>query len=127
MAESRHYVLATPSAKSLGTFRQADRIWVGDRGMTSKKYIELLTSGNCRYVCGASKVSLHQFEQPLPADDWRQICKGLEVKLCRSPDGDEQTDILRRSNDRRENKGFSVATVEPQLAIAFSPSRLVRQ
>jgi transposase len=87
-----------------GRYGKADRIWVGDRGMMSKKNIEFLKSGNRRYVIGASKASLKQFEQQLLADDWRQIRKGLEVKLCRSPDGDEETYILCRSSARREKE-----------------------
>jgi transposase len=85
-------------------YGKADRIWVGDRGMMSKKNIEFLKSGNRRYIIGASKASLKQFEQQLLADDWRQIRKGLEVKLCQSPEGNEEVYILCRSSDRREKE-----------------------
>jgi len=85
-------------------YGKADRIWVGDRGMMSKKNIEFLKSGNRRYIIGASKASLKQFEQQLLADDWRQIRKGLEVKLCQSPEGDEEVYILCRSSERREKE-----------------------
>ena len=87
-----------------GRYGKADRIWVGDRGMMSKKNIEFLKSGNRRYIIGASKASLKQFEQQLLADDWRQIRKGLEVKLCQSPEGDEEVYILCRSSERREKE-----------------------
>jgi transposase len=85
-------------------YGKADRIWVGDRGMMSKKNIEFLKSGNRRYIIGASKASLKQFAQQLLVDDWRQIRKGLEVKLCQSPEGDEEVYILCRSSDRREKE-----------------------
>jgi len=48
-------------------YGKADRIWIGDRGMMSKKNIEFLKSGNRRYIIGASKASLKQFEQQLLA------------------------------------------------------------
>ena len=85
-------------------YGKADRIWVGDRGMMSQKNIEFLQSGNRRYIIGASKTSLKQFEQELLASDWRQIREGLEVKLCSSPEGDEEVYILCRSRDRREKE-----------------------
>jgi transposase len=85
-------------------YGKADRIWVGDRGMMSKKNIEFLKSGDRRYIIGASKGSLKQFEQELLANDWRTIRDGLEVKLCPSPDGEEEVFILCRSSDRREKE-----------------------
>jgi len=85
-------------------YGQADRIWVGDRGMMSKKNIAFLKSGNRRYIIGASKGSLKQFEQELLAGDWRRIRAGLEVKLCPSPEGDDEVYILCRSRDRRKKE-----------------------
>jgi transposase len=85
-------------------YGKAERIWVGDRGMTSKKNIEFLKSGGRRYIIGASRASLKQFEQQLLAEDWQQIRQGLEVKLCQSPAGDEEVYILCRSSDRREKE-----------------------
>jgi transposase len=72
--------------------------------MMSKKNIEFLKSGNRRYIIGASKASLKQFEQQLLADDWYRIRDGLDVKLCQSPEGDEEVYILCRSSDRREKE-----------------------
>ncbi len=85
-------------------YGKSDRIWVGDRGMMSKKNIEFLKSANRRYIIGASKGSLKQFEQELLAGDWRRIRAGLEVKLCPSPEGDDEVYILCRSRDRREKE-----------------------
>lgn len=86
-----------------GRYGKADRIWVGDRGMMSKKNVEFLQSGDRRYIIGASKDSLKRFERELLADDWRQIREGLEVKLCPAPEG-EEVFILCRSRDRREKE-----------------------
>jgi transposase len=85
-------------------YGKADRIWVGDRGMMSKKNVEFLKSGHRRYIIGAAKASLKQFEQALLAEDWRQIRDGLEVKLCPSPEGEDEVYILCRSRDRREKE-----------------------
>jgi transposase len=85
-------------------YGKADRIWVGDRGMMSKRNIEFLKSGDRRYIIGASKASLKQFQQQLLAEDWSQIRDGLEVKLCPSPDGDGEVFILCRSRERREKE-----------------------
>lgn len=87
-----------------GRYGKADRIWVGDRGMMSKKNIEFLKSGDRRFIIGTAKASLKQFEREILADDWRQIRDGLEVKLCDSPEGEEEVFILCRSRDRHEKE-----------------------
>jgi transposase len=85
-------------------YGKADRIWCGDRGMMSKENIEFMESENRRYIIGASKGTLKKFEQDLLKDDWQAIRGGLEVKLCPSPDGGQETYILCRSRDRREKE-----------------------
>lgn len=92
-------IVATMEAR----YGKADRIWVGDRGMMSRENIEFLKSDGRRYIIGALKQSLKQFERQLLDDDWRAIREGLEVKLCPTPDG-EETYILCRSRDRREKE-----------------------
>jgi transposase len=87
-----------------GRYGKADRIWVGDRGMMSKKNVEFLKSGDRRYIIGAAKASLKQFEKALLGEDWRQIREGLEVKLCQSPEGEGEVYILCRSRDRRQKE-----------------------
>ena len=95
----------------------ADRIWCGDRGMMSKENLEFMQSGNRKYIIGASKSTLKQFEQQLLQDDWQTISRkmqfterlqtirqGLEVKMCQSPEGAKETYILCRSQDRREKE-----------------------
>jgi transposase len=85
-------------------YGKADRIWCGDRGMMSKDNIEFMESENRRYIIGASKGTLKKFERELLEDDWQAIRDGLEVKLCPSPDGGQETYILCRSRDRREKE-----------------------
>ena len=85
-------------------YGKADRIWCGDRGMMSKNNIEFMESGDRRYIIGASKGTLKKFERELLEEGWRTIRDGLEVKLCRSPDGGEELYILCRSQDRREKE-----------------------
>ena len=85
-------------------YGKADRIWCGDRGMMSKDNIEFMESENRRYIIGASKGTLKKFERELLEEDWRTIRDGLEVKLCPSPDGGQETYILCRSQDRREKE-----------------------
>ncbi len=85
-------------------YGKADRIWCGDRGMMSKENMEFMKSGNRRYIIGDAKATLKQFERELLESDWQTIREGLEVKLCRSPDGGEETYILCRSQDRRDKE-----------------------
>ncbi len=85
-------------------YGKADRIWCGDRGMMSKENIEFMESDNRRYIIGMSKGTLKKFERELLEEDWRTIRDGLEVKLCPSPDGGQETYILCRSRDRRDKE-----------------------
>lgn len=85
-------------------YGKADRIWCGDRGMMSKENIEFMESGGRRYIIGASKGTLKQFERELLEEDWRTIRDGLEVKICQSSDGGRETYILCRSRDRRDKE-----------------------
>ncbi len=84
-------------------YGQADRIWVGDRGMVSADNIAFLKQSGRRYIVGTPKAMLKQFQRELLAEDWRAVRDGLEVKLCPSPDGAE-TFVLCRSRDRREKE-----------------------
>ena len=44
------------------------------------------------------------FERQLLEESWDHVREGVEVKLCPSPDGDEETFILCRSRDRLEKE-----------------------
>jgi transposase len=74
-----------------------------DRGMASHGNIELLKQGNRRYIIGTPKSMLKKFEAQLLSDDWDKVYEDLEVKHCKSPDGNE-TFILCRSEQRRKKE-----------------------
>ncbi len=80
-------------------YGRADRIWVMDRGMISEDNLQFLRSGGRRYIVGTPKSQLRHFEREMVGEDWETVRKGLEVKLCPSPDG-EETFILCRSEAR---------------------------
>ena len=96
-------------------YGQSDRIWVMDRGMVSEENIEFLKEEGRRYILGATKSHLKKFEQQLLEEDWHTVHQGLEVKLCQSPDGDEETFILCRSNDRRKKDEAIVRRFEQRI------------
>jgi len=81
----------------------ADRIWVMDRGMTSKHNIAFLKQSHRSYIIGTVKAQLKKFERQLLAKDWQQVEPGVEVKCCPTDDGDE-TFILCRSISRKEKE-----------------------
>jgi transposase len=64
---------------------------------------------------GTPKPLLKQFEQQLLKEDWREVRAGVEVKLCPSPDGDEETFILCRSRDRSQKDLAIVRRFEQKI------------
>ena len=96
-------------------YGKSDRIWVMDRGMVSEDNIEFLQAEGRRYILGTNKSHLKKFEQQLLEEDWHSVHEGLEVKLCRSPEGDEETFILCRSADRRKKDAAIVRRFEEKI------------
>jgi transposase len=82
---------------------RADRIWVLDRGMISEENIEFLNERGGRYIVGTPKSMLRSFEKELLEKDWTVVETGVEVRLCRGPQGHE-TFIVCRSHARREKE-----------------------
>jgi transposase len=82
-------------------YGKANRIWVMDRGMVSEENLSFVRGRGGHYIVGTPKASLRKFEAHLIDQDWEQVEAGIDVKLVRSPDGDE-TFILARSEERRE-------------------------
>jgi hypothetical protein len=68
---------------------RADRIWVLDRGMVSEKNIEFLNERGGRYIVGTPKSMLRSFEKELLEKNWKEVEPGVEVRLCRGPQGKE--------------------------------------
>jgi len=85
-------------------YGSTSRVWVMDRGMVSQHNIEFLRDGKRRYIVGTPRGMLKKFEQQLLEEDWTTIRDGLEVKLCETPDTDDEVFILCRSADRREKE-----------------------
>ena len=85
-------------------FGLAQRIWVMDRGMTSAENLAWLQKTGRRYLIGTAKSELRKWARAIvEADDWQSVREGVELKLCRGPDGQE-TFVLCRSLERREKE-----------------------
>jgi len=81
------------------------RIWVMDRGMVSEDNLTQLRDWNALYLVGTPKSMLKLFEQELlDQTDWSRIQNGVEVKLCRAPDGSDETYVLCRAPGRRQKE-----------------------
>lgn len=83
---------------------RAGRVWVMDRGMTSEQNLQWLREGGRHYLVGTPKSEMKKWERELiDREGWNEIREGLEVKLCKGPDGPE-TFILCRSAQRIEKE-----------------------
>ncbi|NTU42962.1 MAG: IS1634 family transposase [Nitrospirales bacterium] len=82
----------------------AERVWVMDRGMVSEDNLEYLRSGGSRYLVGTPKAMLRKFEAELLQQSWQEVQPGVEVKLCPSPEGMEESFVLCRSEGRRDKE-----------------------
>jgi transposase len=85
-------------------YGKSDRVWIMDRGMTSEENLELLAEEHRRYITGTPKNQLRRFEKHLIGRGWHEVHEGLEVKLCPSPDGTDETFILCRSAERAKKE-----------------------
>ena len=85
-------------------YGKAERVWVMDRGMTSKSNIAWLQQTGRRYLIGATKPQLKQFAAQLrDTKDWHTVRDGIEAKLCTGPDGEEMF-LLVRSDERKSKE-----------------------
>ena len=81
-------------------YGRVDRVWVMDRGMVSADNVEWLQEGERRYILGTSRSEIKKWNQELVDNkNWQQVRAGVEVKICRGPDGDEAF-LLCRSQER---------------------------
>lgn len=85
-------------------YGKAGRVWVMDRGMVSEDNLKYLRSTGARYLVGTPKSMLKKFERELLDQSWEEVQPGVDVKVCRSPDGTEETFVLCRSLGRREKE-----------------------
>ena len=84
-------------------YGKANRIWVMDRGMASSGNFEFLNKEGRKYIVGANRGQLKQYESELLKKDWQVVQAGLAVKQVESPDGQEAF-ILCRSRDRAKKE-----------------------
>jgi transposase len=87
-------------------YGKADRIWVMDRGMASSGNFDFLNADGRKYIIGANRGELKQFEKELLKEDWQTVHSGLEVKLVDSPDGEEVFIICRSLERAKKEKGI---------------------
>ena len=99
-------------------YGKANRVWVMDRGMVSEKNLEFMRKTGARYLVGTPKAMLKKFEELLD-QNWEQVQPGVDVKLCRSPEGTDDTFVLCRSQGRKEKEnailGRFVSRLETKL------------
>ena len=85
-------------------FGRSNRVWVMDRGMTSADNLAWFWQTNRRFLVGTPKSELKKWEKEIVEErDWRRVRDGLEVKLCKGPEGTE-TFLLCRSADRQKKE-----------------------
>ena len=85
-------------------YGKANRIWVMDRGMVSEENLEFMRKSGARYLVGTPKSMLKKFERQLLEGDWEEVQPGVNVKICRSPEGTDETFVLCRSEGRKEKE-----------------------
>ena len=85
-------------------YGKANRIWVMDRGMVSEDNIEFMQERGARYIVGTPKSMLKKFEQELLEKDWEAVRPGVEVKICSSPEGKDESFVLCRSEGRKDKE-----------------------
>jgi len=85
-------------------YGKANRVWVMDRGMVSEKNLEFMRESGTRYLVGTPKSLLKKFEHHLVDQNWEKVASGVEVRLCPSPEGTEETFVLCRSPGRKEKE-----------------------
>jgi len=85
-------------------YGKAERVWVMDRGMVSEENLDFMRARGARYLVGTPKAMLKKFERELLEENWQAVRPDVEIKLCPSPDGSEETFLLCRSTGRKEKE-----------------------
>jgi transposase len=86
-------------------YGKAKRVWVMDRGMTSEANLEWLREGGRKYLVGTPRSELRKWERELVEErGWDKVRAGLEVKICRNPDDQDEVFLLCRSENRKRKE-----------------------
>jgi len=106
-------------------YGQAERVWVMDRGMVSEENLEFMRRRGAKYLVGTSKSMLKRFERELAEANWEDVQPGVDVKLCPSLEGAEETYVLCRSQKRKEKEMAILNRFVSRLEVALN--KLVQQ
>jgi transposase len=88
-------------------YGKAERIWVMDRGMTSRKNVAWLQQTGRRYLIGTSRTELRRWEREIASEhDWTTVREGGEVKLCAGRTGQEIFLLCRSAERRAKEQGM---------------------
>jgi transposase len=80
------------------------RVWIADRGMSSRANLTWLRSSGRRYIIGAAKSELKKHAALLAETrGWRTLREGVEVRLTRCVETGD-TVVLARSAERRDKE-----------------------
>jgi transposase len=106
-------------------YGQAERVWVMDRGMISEENLKFLRKRKARYLVGTPRAMLKRFEQELAEAKWEEVEPGVEIKLCATPEGAEESFVLCRSQRRQEKETAILNRFVNRLEVGLS--KLVQQ
>lgn len=79
---------------------KSQRIWVMDRGNVSAANLEFIRERGGQYIVGTPKAMLRQVQGELSKEGWQQVREGIQVKVIRHAEHQQETFVLCRSDDR---------------------------
>ena len=84
-------------------YGKAQRIWIMDRGIPTKKDLEAMNQREppIHYLVGTPKGSLRRYEKELLPLPWQAVRPGVEVKLLKK---EKELYVLAQSQDRRKKE-----------------------
>src|SRR5213594_2160740 len=84
-------------------YGQAQRIWIMDRGIPTKKDLEAMRNSQppVHYLVGTPKGSLTKYEKRLLELPWQAVREGVEVKLLKD---EKELYVLAQSQERRKKE-----------------------
>jgi transposase len=84
-------------------YGKAQRIWIMDRGIPTKKDLEAMRTREppIYYLVGTPKGRLAQYEKKLTELPWQAVREGVEVKLLKE---EKELYVLAQSQDRRKKE-----------------------